>query len=320
MSLLAAAIALADLCRPVSPAASPDPGESAAYTAVGDDARAAGDPATAAIAYRKAVTLDPSNERAAAGLAALCHEDSAASLLDAIARYRAGDQAAAAAALADIVRAQDAAAGAHFFLGLIALERHDTSAAIHELELASADPRYGALAVPLLRLAHRDGALAVALLIEPELDTNPQLVPDTPPTGATVGAPSTDEDLLTVPYLRFGITAIAMFLIAQLLGVSTLGSAAMTAMLPGMPYQRGQFWVRRFRQQAERLCAALAALATPPPAPQFVSQALLMLQSIGWIAAHRFLFTDLRVHLLGWPAFLAPDGRIVALRPAAPPA
>ena len=52
--------------------------------------------------------------------------------------------------------------------------------------------------MPLLRLAHRDGALAVALLIEPELDTNPQLVPDTPPAGATSDAPSTEEDLLTV--------------------------------------------------------------------------------------------------------------------------
>jgi len=44
-----------------------------------------------------------------------------------------------------------------------------------------------------------------------------------------------------------------------------------------------------------------------------------MLQSIGWIAAHRFLFADLRVHLLGWPPFLAPNGRIATLRPAAPP-
>lgn len=198
--MLAAAIALADLCRPGSAAvASPDPGESAAYTAVGDDARTTGDPVTAAIAYRKAITLDPANERATAGLAALCRDDAAASLLDAIARYRDGDHAAAAAALSEVVRTQgDAAAGAHFFLGLIALERHDTTAAIHELELASADPQYRALAVPLLRLAHRDGALAVALLIEPELDTNPQLVPDTPPAGAITGPPSTDEDLLTV--------------------------------------------------------------------------------------------------------------------------
>jgi hypothetical protein len=30
-----------------------------------------------------------------------------------------------------------------------------------------------------------------------------------------------------------------------------------------------------------------------------------MLELIGWIVAHRFLFADLRVHLLGWPTFLA---------------
>ena len=84
-----------------------------------------------------------------------------------------------------------------------------------------------------------------------------------------------------------------------------------------MPYQRGQFWVRRFRQQAEKLCAALAALITPPGAPDFISRAVQMLESTGWIAAHRFLFADLRIHLLGWPAFLAPDGRLAALPPAA---
>jgi hypothetical protein len=86
-----------------------------------------------------------------------------------------------------------------------------------------------------------------------------------------------------------------------------------------MPYQRGQFWVRRFQRQAAALCAALAALSSPALAPNFVCRALTMLESIGWIAAHRFLFADLRMHLLGWPAFLAPDGRVAALRPAAPP-
>ena len=123
-----------------------------------------------------------------------------------------------------------------------------------------------------------------------------------------------------LPYLRFSITVIALFLIARLLGGSTLTAAAVTATLPGMPYQRGQFWVRRFRSQAERLCAGLAARIAPPSASDFVSRAMLMLRSIGWIAAHRFLFADLRFHLLGWPAFLAPDGRLTALRPEAPPA
>jgi hypothetical protein len=123
-----------------------------------------------------------------------------------------------------------------------------------------------------------------------------------------------------LPYLRFSITVISLFLIARLLAGRTLGAAAAAATQKCMPYQRGQFWIRRFQKQAERLCAALATLTAPPPAPDFIRRALRMLQATGWIAAHRFLFAVLRVHLLGWPAFLAPDGRIVTLRPAAPPA
>jgi hypothetical protein len=123
-----------------------------------------------------------------------------------------------------------------------------------------------------------------------------------------------------LPYLRFGITVIALFLIARLLRGHTLAAAAVLAGLPNMPYQHGQFWIRRFQRQAESICAVLATLTAPMAALNFVSRALQMLEAVGWIAAHRFLFADLRFHLLGWPAFLAPDGRITALRPAAPPA
>jgi hypothetical protein len=113
-----------------------------------------------------------------------------------------------------------------------------------------------------------------------------------------------------LPYVRFGVVVIAAFLVARILFGLTLKAAAESARLATMPYQRGQLWVRRFRLQAERLCGALAALIAPPAAPDFTSRALQMLESIGWIAAHRFLLADLRVHLLGWPAFLAPNGRI----------
>src|SRR6266699_1156192 len=54
------------------------------------------------------------------------------------------------------------------------------------------------------------------------------------------------------------------------------------------------------------------------PAADFVSRALRMLESIGWIAAHRFLFSQLRVHLLGWPACLVPAGRRTTLAAARP--
>ena len=121
-------------------------------------------------------------------------------------------------------------------------------------------------------------------------------------------------------YLRFGITVISLLLVTRLLQGATLAVAAAKAVPTTMPYQRGQFWIRRFGKQAERSCVALAALCAPAPASNFVARALTMLESIGWIAAHRFLFADLRMHLLGWPTFLAPDGRIAALRPAAPPA
>jgi hypothetical protein len=123
-----------------------------------------------------------------------------------------------------------------------------------------------------------------------------------------------------LPYLRFSVSIVSLFLAARLLQGATLAAAAAAAAQGAMPYQRGQFWLRRFHRQAAALCVALAALAAPPPAPSFACRALDMLQSIGWIAAHRFLFADLRFHLLGWPAFLAPAGRCASLRPAGAPA
>ncbi|NWG14595.1 MAG: hypothetical protein HXY20_13795 [Acidobacteria bacterium] len=112
-----------------------------------------------------------------------------------------------------------------------------------------------------------------------------------------------------LPYLRFAIAVIGLFLKARLLDRKTLKKAAMAAGDSHMPYQRGQQWICRFCSQAAVLSAALVALTRPPAAPDFVTRALTMLETIGWVPAHRFLFDRLRVHLLGWPAFLAPDGR-----------
>jgi transposase-like protein len=122
-----------------------------------------------------------------------------------------------------------------------------------------------------------------------------------------------------LPYLRSSLTVIALFLVTRLLQGQTIEAGARTAP-PPMPYQRGQFWIRRFRAQAETLCAVLAALTQPAPAPDFVHRALTMLESIGWIAAHRFLLAGVRCHLLGWPRGLAPDGRRAAFSSAAAPA
>src|ERR1700683_3046791 len=119
-----------------------------------------------------------------------------------------------------------------------------------------------------------------------------------------------------LPYLRSSLTVIALFLVTRLLLTQPFHTATGPPP-PPMPYQRGQFWIRRFRAQAETLCAALAALTKPTPAPNFVHRALTMLQSTGWSAAHRFLFAGVRCHLLGWPRGLAPDGRRAAFSSAA---
>jgi hypothetical protein len=124
-----------------------------------------------------------------------------------------------------------------------------------------------------------------------------------------------------LPWLRFSISVIALFLAARLLNGFTLVAAAQAAAQTMMSYQRGQFWIRRFQKQAPALSLALVPLAPGyprDPAADFVSRALRMLESIGWIAAHRFLFSQLRVHLLGWSAGLTPAGRRITLAAACP--
>ena len=202
--ILVLAAALADLCGPVPAAASQDPADAASYVQVGDDAAAGGDARVAAIAYRKALALDPANAHARAALDTLCRADRARSddgsdLLVAIAHFRAGDLDEARRELRALAaRHGPSEGGAHFFLGLVALQEHDGAVAAAELELARRDPAYADLAAPVLRLAHRDGIVAARLLLAGEVDTNPQLLPDTPPAGATTGAPQPDLDALAV--------------------------------------------------------------------------------------------------------------------------
>lgn len=119
-----------------------------------------------------------------------------------------------------------------------------------------------------------------------------------------------------LPYLRCSVSVIVSFLTARLLRGRTLREAACTASQPTMPYQRGQFWIRRFLKQALALCVALAVLTAVLPAPDFPTRALHMLGAIGWITAHRFLFAELHMHLLGWPPSLVPDGRRVSISAA----
>jgi hypothetical protein len=111
-----------------------------------------------------------------------------------------------------------------------------------------------------------------------------------------------------LPFMRFSIPVIAKTVKARLRENRAWKMAA-----PGALYQRGQHWVRRLTKQAEPLSAALAARTGVIAASSFVSRALGMLEKTGWMAAHRFLFSELRMHLLGWGRSLAPHGgRITA--------
>jgi transposase-like protein len=115
-----------------------------------------------------------------------------------------------------------------------------------------------------------------------------------------------------LPYLRSSVMVIALFLVVRLLQRQTLRRAAATR---AIAYQRGQFWVRRFGRQAAALCAALSALTKPAPAADFIERAVRMLEASGWVTAHRFLFGQLREHLLGWPGNLSPHCRCATISP-----
>jgi hypothetical protein len=108
-----------------------------------------------------------------------------------------------------------------------------------------------------------------------------------------------------LPYMRFSIAVIGRRLKARLME-SRVWKA-------GESYQRAEQWVRRFEKQAEPLSAALTALTPVQNASSFVLRAMDMLEKTGWIAAHRFVFPDLRMHLLGWPPSLVPHGRRIKM-------
>src|SRR5918996_4432773 len=101
------------------------------------------------------------------------------------------------------------------------------------------------------------------------------------PVSARIG-----RTAFALPWLRFSITVISLFLVARLIKNLTPAEAALVAGLISMPYQRGQFWIRRFRKQAPTISLSLAPLATTPTAADFLSRTLIMLESVGWIVAH----------------------------------
>lgn len=118
-----------------------------------------------------------------------------------------------------------------------------------------------------------------------------------------------------LPYLRFSLASISAFLVACLLTGKTL----IAAMPVAGPYQRGQSWIRRFQSRAASLCVELGGRIARPQTLDFVQCALEMLESLGWMPAHCYLFGEIRQHLLGWPKSLAPSGRRVTPAPPRPP-
>ena len=195
---------LGELCAaPPRPEPTPAPEEAALYAAAGDAERAAGSARTAAIAYRRALALDAANESARQALAALCREDAAAGgspadalVAGALARYQAGDLDDARRGLEAALALDDGSAAAHFFRGMVAFREGDPGRAGRELDRAAVDPGFAGPAAAMRRLLVRDGRLSVSLLLEPEYDSNVDLLPDTPPVFSTVGGGRGDADTL----------------------------------------------------------------------------------------------------------------------------
>jgi hypothetical protein len=195
--------AVAELCAaPASAPVAGTPAEAAAYVAVAESERAAGQLATAVVALRRALAIEPQNPRARAALAELCAGDRggpASPLQRGIDAYLDGDDDRARRELGLALAGGDPdVAGARFFLGMLALRAHDHGAALDELERAAADPRYAGPAAEMRRLAARDGLIALLAAFEVEADTNVELLPETPPSMSTLGPPVADVSSLVL--------------------------------------------------------------------------------------------------------------------------
>lgn len=203
IALAVTAAILGELCGEPPPAAAPDHQAATRYVEIGDAERAAGHARTAAVAYRAALAREAGNEPAKRGLAAVCQRDAPAptsedELTAGIERFKAGDLGEARRHLDAAARGEGAAAaGAHFFLGVIALRSGERAQALRELGLAAADPGYAEPAAELRRLARRQGRVSLSLLVAAEWDSNVRLLPEAPPT-ASSGEPLSDGRLLTV--------------------------------------------------------------------------------------------------------------------------
>jgi tetratricopeptide (TPR) repeat protein len=206
-------------CDPVEPAPRPAAETAAAYRRIGDEERAAGRADTAAVAYRKAASLDPSDEASRVALGELCRApapatpdpfrrglermeagdlreavrefrraqealpDPSAALLEGVCLYRLDEDAEAEPALRRAEADPAVRDSARFYLGLIALRRGDSATAAPLF--AGLQPAFGNLAWDMELIARRSGIFTVSALASVGWNSNLTLAP----TGyATSGA------------------------------------------------------------------------------------------------------------------------------------
>ena len=187
--LVAALLASADLCAPVTPEAPADPPGVAPYVEVAEAEQAAGETQTALVAWREVLRRDPRNARARAAMKALCREKSAtheegeeaaAALLSGLAFFERGEEASAAVAFRRALAAPELADTASFFLGLLALRegRGDEARALFTTAAASSDVGLARRAEELRTRAEREGRVMLSVRLGSEYDSNVDLTPD----------------------------------------------------------------------------------------------------------------------------------------------
>jgi tetratricopeptide (TPR) repeat protein len=233
--LLAATGQVEDPCQaipPEPPGSAVSTDDAGRYAAVGDKERELGDQRTAAIAYRRALELNPRHAQARAGLSAVCRTpppigndggaDADAGKVRgenhfdrALVAYQAGDWDSARHGFTESLRDPDLAAAASFFLGMMAYRQGDGRTAMQAFDRAADDPEYRSFARPPRRLAARNRRLALMLLVQSEYDSNVKLLPTTPPPVSSLGPPVADLSLM-------GVAAAAIRLLPALALHNTL--------------------------------------------------------------------------------------------------
>ena len=226
LAVTALASAAVDPCAPVVPAPEPNPASAAAYHAVGNEERAAGNPDAAAVAFRRAAELDPGDAAARRALAESCQAtrreappghferglalmqagdfrgaaaefdeelargaDSSTALLAGVCRYQAGDTARAGALLRVAEADPVHAAVARYYLGLLAVADGRYRDASLLLDRAADGPEVGMLAGDLARYAWRNQPLVFTAFTAVGWDSNATLAPaGTPIASASDGA------------------------------------------------------------------------------------------------------------------------------------